>query len=237
MKNIIIGIVCKHGIINKKRTSLVIRDEIKNALFDNGANVIAIVPPCKEIRLFGPNVNELEERIKIDQMFNEKEKQFLISQISMCDGIVLQGGGISDSFEVWIAAYCYEHNIPILGICAGQNNMVRAVGGTTKLANNYKFHSQPNKKYVHKILIDKNSFFYQIVKKDVLTVNSRHKSTIDVCDNLDIAAFDEDKNIEIVEDKSKRFFVGVRFHPESLYEEDDSCNQIFKFFIDICGNV
>ena len=43
----------------------------------------------------------------------------------------MQGGIETDNYEIIIAKYCYDNNIPVLGICAGQNNIVRALGGAT----------------------------------------------------------------------------------------------------------
>ena len=66
-------------------------------------------------------------------------------------------------------------------------------------------------------------------------VNSRHKNTIGDCKFLSIAAYDEFGNIEVTEDKSKKCFLGMRFHPESLYQKDQLHNTIFSKFIEICS--
>lgn len=36
--------------------------------------------------------------------------------------------------------------------------------------------------------------------------------------------------------KKKRFYLGVRFHPESFYQQDGTMNRIFKYFIEVCKN-
>ena len=41
-----------------------------------------------------------------------------------------------------IAKYCYENDVPILGICAGQNNIARALGGTTYKISNPEKHDK-----------------------------------------------------------------------------------------------
>ncbi len=46
--------------------------------------------------------------------------------------------------------------------------------------------------------------------------------------------FCEDGYADVVESKDKNFYVGVRFHPESLYKFDDNMNNIFKKFIEAC---
>ncbi len=100
------------------------------------------------------------------------EKHNFYDQIALCDGIVLQGGGYVDEYECFIAKFCYDYDIPILGICAGKHNMVRAVGGSIgKLGN--EDHNQEERD-VHSIKIDKNSKAYGLIGKEVVEVNSRH---------------------------------------------------------------
>ena len=87
---------------------------------------------------------------------------------------------------------------------------------------------------MHSIKIQKNSKFYDIVKTEEMDVNSRHKRTIDDCPNLEKVGFCDDGYADVVEAKGKKFYIGVRFHPESLYKEDEIMNQIFKSFIERC---
>ncbi len=230
----IIGLVSKHNEIKSRRTVTFISDEMKNAIFSNGGIAIGIIPSTKIITLV--NSKEEYEIFKhIDQYFTEKEKSDLIQQINMCDGIILSGGKESDAYEIWIARYCYDNDIPILGICAGHNNLVRSVGGRTKEVENPQLHNQPNLDYVHSIDIDKTSKFFTFVNVENMKVNSRHKNTIADPAHLSVAAYDEFGNIEVTEDKLKKCFLGMRFHPESLYLNDEIHNRIFKKFIEICN--
>lgn len=152
----------------------------------------------------------------------------------MCDGIIFQGGAESDNYECVVAKYCYENNIPTLGICCGQNIIARAIGGTTYKIDNPEKHMQMSKQYVHNIKIDKTSKFYKIVNKEEIMVNSRHKRTIKECPKLDKVGFCEDGYADVIEAKDKDFYIGVRFHPESLYKIDKNMNNIFKSFISAC---
>ena len=133
-----------------------------------------------------------------------------------------------------IAKYCYENDIPTLGICCGQNVIVRALGGTTYNISNPEKHNQSMKEYVHNIKIDPSSKFYNIVKLEEIRVNSRHKKAINKSPFLDQVAFCEDGYPDVIESKDKKFYLGVRFHPESLYKTDENMNNIFKYFINEC---
>lgn len=227
-KEVIVGVVSKHHTapLHKRRQSTFVTDKIKQALFDNGAVAIGILPPKEEVNYI------IRDNWQDD--LSEKEYKNLIAQIALCDGIIFQGGLMTDNYECIIAKYCYDNNIPTLGICAGQNVVVRALGGTTRKIPNPKEHNVPNKDYVHSIKINRDSKFYNIVKTPEIMVNSRHKRTIKNCPNLDKVAFCDDGYPDVVESKDKNFYIGVRFHPESLYKTDKKMNNIFKFFIKAC---
>jgi len=110
-RKVIIGIVSKHNPTNTGCEKTSITDATKQAIFDNGAIAIGILPTQHEIYYKG-NDNIWEDNL------TEKEKKDLLSQIQLCDGIILQGGREMDNYEFIIAKYCYDNNIPILGICA-----------------------------------------------------------------------------------------------------------------------
>ena len=109
-------------------------------------------------------------------------------------------------------------------------------GGDTYKISNPEKHDKSFDEYVHSIKIQKNSKFYDIVKTEEMDVNSRHKRTIKNCPMLDKVAFCEDGYPDVVESKDKKFYIGVRFHPESLYLKDERMNNIFRYFVDVCKN-
>lgn len=226
MEKPIIGIVSKHyATYQSIRTDTFIRDEVKQAIWDNGGIAIGILPTELKINYCGD---------KWEDCLSKEEKENLITEIKLCDGIILQGGVETDNYEIIIAKYCYDNDIPILGICAGQNNIARALGGKTDKISNPEKHNRSFDEYVHKITIEKNSKFYHMVQTREMMVNSRHKKTIKTCPMLEKVAFCEDNYPDVIEAKNKKFYMGVRFHPESLYQKDEKMNQIFKEFIELC---
>ena len=227
MGKVIVGIVAKYrdGDEKQKIVDSRIRNEIKQAVFDNGGIAIGIISPNDEIQPAGDDWMKYNDLI---------DKENVIRQIKLCDGIILQGGNANEAYEPFIAKYCYDNDIPCLGICAGQNSIVRGLGGTTYKISNPEKHNQPRKEYVHSVHIDTSSKFYNIVKVTEIMVNSRHKRTVGNCLLLDKVGFCEDGYADIVESKDKTFYIGVRFHPESLYKVDENMNNIFKKFIESC---
>ncbi len=83
MKKAILGIVSKHNNKDNIRNNMYVRDEIKQAIFDNGAVAIGILLPKNEKFTVSDNwQNNL----------SKKEYDSLITQINLCDGIIFQGG-------------------------------------------------------------------------------------------------------------------------------------------------
>jgi len=226
MSKVVIGIVTKHTKKQEIRINCYIRDEYKQAIYDNGGIAIGIISPNDEILYTEDNWKKDLDKLRIDD---------IIEQVKLCDGIILQGGSTSEVYEPFIAKYCYENNIPCLGICAGQNNIVRALGGSKKSIINPEKHLKLNDKYVHDVeIIDLNSKFYKIINKRKFRVNSRHKNVINEHPFLNLVGICEDGYNEVLESKEKDFYIGVRFHPESLYKTDENMNNIFKEFINCC---
>lgn len=97
----IIGIVAKHNPQNTGCEKIYITDATKQAIFDNGAIAIGILPTEYAI-------NYRKMNTKWKDNLTKTEKQNLISQIKLCDGIILQGGLEMDNYEFIVAKYCYE---------------------------------------------------------------------------------------------------------------------------------
>lgn len=80
MKKAIIVIVSKHlKNSHSERPDVYIRDEVKQAIIDNGAIAIGILPPDKDIKDIEDNWQE---------NLTEHEYNNLIEQIELSDGII-----------------------------------------------------------------------------------------------------------------------------------------------------
>lgn len=231
MKTPIIGIVSKNLTVKDffgwqwQR----ICDSIRYAINKNGGLVIGILPQ-KNNQTF--NQEDEHENIELTQF----EQERLLQTLKLCDGIILQGGLTSHNYEEFIAKYCYDNNIPCLGICAGFNNIVRALGGNTIKLINADKHDRPDLQYAHSCnIIDKASLFYKIIKQDTFFVNSVHTYIANkIPASLSVVATSDDEQVEVVEAKNKKFYIGIKYHPELLIDKDDFENNIFKTFIDKC---
>ena len=137
----------------------------------------------------------------------------------------MQGGDNIDNKNIDIISKVNKKNIPILGICLGMQEMGVSFGGNLTVSNQLI-----NKD--HCVNIDRNSLLYRIIGLDKIIVNSRHKDSL-TCTDLFVSA-KYNNIIEAIEDNTKRFFLGVQWHPESTYDSDINSRKIFDYFIKMC---
>ena len=145
--------------------------------------------------------------------------------IDICDGIILPGGDDIYPLELEVVKYLYKLDKPLLGICLGMQTMGVAINGKFGHLNTLEHKSKD--KYVHSVDLYKDSLLYSIIGKKKIMVNSRHKDYV-VSTDLNVGAVCNDI-IEEVEDKTKKCFIGVQWHPEDL--EDENSEKLFNFFI------
>ena len=151
----------------------------------------------------------------------------VIKKINMCKGIIMQGGDDYKEIHLKIIKYLYDYDIPLLAICMSMQAMGVLFKGKLINVNNHK----SKKKYVHKINIKKDTLLYKIIKRKSIYVNSSHKQCLDST-NLNVSAYSD--CIEAIESTSKKFFLGVQWHPEKMIEYDKLEKKIFDYFKKVC---
>ena len=146
--------------------------------------------------------------------------------LNVCDGFIMEGGDEFSNEDFHAIKQIKAKDKPLLGICLGMQEMAYIDNGSIKDVSNHLNTS-------HDILINKDSLLYKIIGKNTIKVNSRHKSAI-VKTDLFVSSYATDNVIESVEDKNNKFFLGVAWHPENMYDYDESAKKIFDYFIKIC---
>lgn len=232
-KKPIIGIVGKPQCDDIIWNKICISNEIKDALNENGAVVIGIVPQSKI-----KEVNDGKPFSYQNYILDESSLNDLYTTIDLCDGIILEGGVVICDYEQKIVNYCIDNDIPLLGICCGCINMALATGGSISLEN-YEYlkekHFSLSNMKMHNVKIDVDSKLYSIINKKQINVNSIHKCKIDNPGTYTVKGKAEDGIIELLELENQGFNIGVQWHPEFITENEEQ-NLIFKKFIEYIKN-
>ena len=203
-------------------------DEIRYLIVKNGGIAIMLLPTEATLKF---NDND----IKDNTILSSEQKKELYRQIDLCDGFILQGGLYSSNYEIEMAKRIIELDKPLLGICAGFNNILRALG-TDVIEDKTKSHDIYDKDYRHKISVIKGTKLYELINKDEYYVNSIHSMIAPkekVQDYVKISSISYDGLVESFELNNKKFVMGIKWHPE-LMLEDESTKKMFKEFIEKC---
>lgn len=225
MSKPIIGIVAKPEIEYDMWRYMEIVDDIRHILINNEALVVGVLPTDRKL--------VFKEDEDIDKyILSIEEKNDLEETINKLDGIILEGGLVSNIYEEEIARICIEKDIPLIGICSGFNNLVRALDG--KVHNNVSiFHNQFGVKIAHEIEIDENSKLFDIMKRKKILVNSIHTRVAyenEIKNCKVVAKCPIDNTVEAIELENKQFIMGIKWHPELM----EDMNPIFKEFVKVC---
>lgn len=203
-------------------------DEIRYLIVKNGGTAIMLLPTEITLKF---NDNDIE----YNTVLSDEEKNELYRQIDLCDGFILQGGLYSANYEIEMAKKIIELDKPLIGICAGFNNILRAIG-TDVIEDKTKSHDIYDKEYRHEISIIKGTKLFDLVKKEKYNVNSIH-SMIAPKGNVEkyarISAISYDNLVESFELDNKKFVMGIKWNPE-LMLEDEFSDKLFKKFISKC---
>lgn len=177
--------------------------------------------------------------------------------LSLIDGLLITGGGhdvdptlygVRDvhptvtlnpqrtTFEMAMANASLEKDLPLLGICGGQQLINVVLGGTLiqhipdEVPEGLQ-HKQDHYMSSHQVQILKETLLHQIVKTENLAVNSVHHQAVkDPGRGVVINAIAPDGVIEGLEAPAYRFCLGLQWHPEFIVTSQEA--GIFQAFIE-----
>jgi putative glutamine amidotransferase len=179
--------------------------------------------------------------------------------LSMIDGLIITGGAFDVSpelygetlksdkvslkdrrtrFEYAMTEGAISRNMPIFGICGGEQLLNVVCGGTLiqhipDVVTSTIAHEQPNPRNEasHSVTIMAGSKLAAITGKKSAMVNSAHHQAVDkIGRDMMVSAIAPDGVIEAIELTNHPFCIGVQWHPEFFITEAD--NALYDAFIE-----
>lgn len=198
-------------------------------------------------KLFASREKSLQEHIT-----------FIPKYLEEIDGLLLAGGGAidpicygdetphnfktidpsRDALDIQLCRKALETDIPVFGICRGMQVMSVVKGGFPHQSIRkecpeeeirHKKKDEPN--LTHDIKIETNSRLGEIVNAEHATIISSHQQAVNkVGEDFVVSANTEAKIIEAIEIPSKRFVIGVQYHPERMLKKPELREHAAKLF-------
>jgi putative glutamine amidotransferase len=178
--------------------------------------------------------------------------------LRMIDGLIVSGGNFDvdpalfgatsrhatvktkqarTAFEFAMTEAALAADLPVLGICGGQQLLHVVLGGTLiqhipEEVPGALAHEQPNPRNEpgHPVLVLDGTLLRRIVMVAEMAVNSAHHQAVgDTPEGVLINAVAPDGVIEGIEVPARRFCLGIQWHPEFEISEGDT--RIFAAFV------
>jgi len=177
------------------------------------------------------------------------------------DGLVMIGGGdfdpryykekaipdmndidsIRDIYDLVLLKMATDRNIPLLGICRGEQGMNVAFGGTlyqdipTQHKDKSIKHSQSEPRDIgtHTVFIDKDSQLAKILGLTEVSTNTYHHQGVKgVAPGFRAVGKTSDGIVEAIEAYPNRKIMGVQWHPEGhVWGGDTTMLKLFEFIV------
>ena len=122
---------------------------------------------------------------------------------------------------------------PVFGICYGCQSWNVWHGGSLIQHLNTPVNHKPGREVreAHRVSLAENSRIARITGMTELMVNSSHHQAIATPgDALEVVAIASDGTIEAVEQRGEHFVLGVQWHPERTFAENEASLAIFREF-------
>lgn len=153
---------------------------------------------------------------------------------------------VRDTYEPVLFPMILETGKPVLAVCRGMQMLNVLAGGTltqdlpdensgdSKMKD---FILHPDWKHplegVHRVHVRPGTQFRQITGTDSIMTNSLHHQGIKKIGNgLTVSGVSDDGLVEALEIDALEYGIGVQWHPEELFEDDETSQRLFRSFVE-----
>ncbi|MDA0183902.1 gamma-glutamyl-gamma-aminobutyrate hydrolase family protein [Solirubrobacter phytolaccae] len=153
--------------------------------------------------------------------------------LELVDGLILAGGADygerpdRDAFEIALALEALDRDVPLLGVCRGMQLMNLARGGTLidhlpDVLGHEDHRAVPGAFGDHHVRLTPGSLAARAVGAVSHPTKSHHHQGVDaIGEGLDVTGWATvDDLVEAIEEPSRRFALGVQWHPEAAGAEE-----------------
>ena len=143
------------------------------------------------------------------------------------------------SFELDMVRLAKQADLPLLGICGGMQTMNVACGGSllqdipSQVSMPIQHRQRAPAVYLsHSVKVAPGSLLRRIVRSASMRVNSSHHQSVNaVAPSLIASAEASDGIVEAIESPTHRFFLGIQWHPEFLFDRYPLHRRLFEAFL------
>jgi putative glutamine amidotransferase len=147
-----------------------------------------------------------------------------------------------DRMEIDLFNLAFNRNLPVLGLCRGAQLINVALDGTlyqdiesqVRMAMNH-YPNYPHTEPCHRVEIDEGTKLHRVLGESTIWVNSTHHQAVKLHGKgLVVSARASDGVIEGLEHPTKKWVIGVQWHPELLWRREKIQAKLFLAFVEAC---
>ena len=151
-----------------------------------------------------------------------------------------------DTFEMTLANWALQEDIPILGVCRGmqllnvllEGSLYQDIASQRPDSLAHRRRELPRTALTHTVTVEEGSLMEKILGTRQLWVNSLHHQAIkEPGKGVYISGRSDDGVAELLELPGHRFVLGVQGHPEEIYEQVPAFARLFQAFVHACSNL
>ncbi|MDO5734672.1 MAG: gamma-glutamyl-gamma-aminobutyrate hydrolase family protein [Eubacteriales bacterium] len=192
----------------------------------------------------------------------EKDRAGVLERwVELVDGLILSGGhDLYPPFygqepkqklsEVWPERDIFDRQLfelmleakkPVLGICRGFQ-LINALNGG-ELLQDLSYSEKPLLKHwqnqspempIHKVFFEPGNVFHELFGPELMVNSHHHQVVIAEGSGLEVCGRASDGVIEAIADPERKI-LAVQWHPEMMTVNSEPMRQLFKHFVESCG--